>query len=63
MRVTKNNIQIVVCRLGWKWIDMSVPQLLLLKQKEVELLYYKLHYITFNYNRQEIIFEMYTQIN
>ena len=33
-RVTKKNIQIVVGRLGWKWIDRSVLQLLLLKQKK-----------------------------
>ena len=39
VRVTsKQNIQIVVGRLGWKWIERSVLELLLLKQKEVELL-------------------------
>ena len=38
LRVTKKNIQIVVGRLGWKWIGRSVLQLLLLKQREVELL-------------------------
>ena len=38
VRVTKKNILIVVGRLGWKWIERSVLQLLLLKQKEVELL-------------------------
>ena len=38
IRVTKKHIQIVVGRLGWKWIERSVLQLLLLKQKEVELL-------------------------
>ena len=36
VRVTKKNIQIVVGRLGWKWIERSVLQLLLPKQK-VEL--------------------------
>ena len=34
----KNSIQIAEGRLGWKWIERSVLQLLLLKQKEVELL-------------------------
>ena len=34
----KKNIQIVVGGLVKKWIEMSVLQLLLLKQKEVELL-------------------------
>ena len=34
VRVTKKNIQIVVGRLGWKWIERSVVQLLLLKQKK-----------------------------
>ena len=38
VRVTKKNIQIVVGRIGWKWIERSVLQLLLLKQKEAELL-------------------------
>ena len=38
IRVTKKNIQLVVGRLGWKWIERSALQLLLLKQKEVELL-------------------------
>ena len=38
VRVTKKTIQIVVGRLGWKWIERSVVQLPLLKQKEVELL-------------------------
>ena len=38
VRVTKKNIQIVIGRLGWKWIERSVLQQLLLKQKEVELL-------------------------
>ena len=38
VRVTKKNIQIVVGRLGWKWIERSVLKLLLLKQKELELL-------------------------
>ena len=37
IRVTEKNIQIVVGRLGWKWIERSVLQLLLLKQNEVEL--------------------------
>ena len=43
VRVIKKIIQIVVGRLGWKWTERSVLQLLLLKQKEVELLllYYK----------------------
>ena len=31
--VTKKNIQIVVGRIGWKWIERSVLQLLLLKTK------------------------------
>ena len=35
LEVTKENIQIVVGRRGWKWIERSVLQLLLLKQKEV----------------------------
>ena len=39
VRVTKKNIQIVVGQLGWKWIERSVLQLLLLNQKEVELLF------------------------
>ena len=33
-----SHIQVVVGRHGWKWIERSVLQLLLLKQKEVELL-------------------------
>ena len=38
--VTKNNIQIVVVRFGWKCDKRSVIKVLLLKQKEVELLLY-----------------------
>ena len=34
------NIQIVVGPLGWKWIERPVRQLILLIQKEVELLLY-----------------------
>ena len=36
----QKNIQIVVGRLGWKWIKRSVLQLLLLNQKDVEQLLY-----------------------
>ena len=36
---TKKNIQMVVGRLGWKCTERSVQQLLLLQQKEVELLF------------------------
>ena len=43
VRVTKKSIQIVVGRLGWKWIGRSVLQLLLLKHKEVEILFYLFH--------------------
>ena len=35
---SKKKHLIIVGRLGWKWIERSVLQLLLLKQKEVELL-------------------------
>ena len=42
MRVTKKTSQIDVGRLGWKWIERSVLQLLLLKQKEVELFFFVL---------------------
>ena len=38
VRLSRNNIQISEGRLSWKWIQRSVLQLLLLKQKEVELL-------------------------
>ena len=41
----QNNIQIVVGRLGWKWIERSVPQLLLLIQKEI-----KYYTITISWN-------------
>ena len=34
----KKHVQIIVGRLGWKWIEWFVLQLLLLKQKEVEQL-------------------------
>ena len=49
--LTNINIQIVVGRLGWKWIERSVLQLLLLKQKEVELLYIVRKDNTTNLNR------------
>ena len=35
---TLSVVCLIVGRLGWKWIERSVLQLLLLKQKEVELL-------------------------
>ena len=35
----QKNIKIVVFRLGWKRIERSILQLVLLKQKEVELLF------------------------
>ena len=44
VKVTKKNIQIVVGRLGWKWVERSVFQLLLLIQEEVKLL---LFYVTY----------------
>ena len=34
VRVTKKNIKIVVGRLGFKWTERSVLELLLLKQKK-----------------------------
>ena len=40
VRVTKKIIQIVVGRLGWKWIERSVLQLPLVTKTEVELLHY-----------------------
>ena len=42
------NIQIVVDRLGWKWIARSVSQLLNLIQKEVEHHYYNALRLQFN---------------